>query len=145
MKPRGGALEIDDDHVILVGEPIGRQSDIGSASGTHLHFEVAAIPPGTSPPFSELGGFISNSAWNRVTVVCFSDGDLEPAVRSVAAPLRVGDLGLPLAINCTHSRWSARGGRFEERVGPKLLQSVARIERSYGVMFPSEERRFDDS
>ena len=61
--------------VILVGQAIGRQSDIGSASGTHLHFEVAAIPAGTSPPFSELGGFISDSSWNRVTVVCFSDGD----------------------------------------------------------------------
>ena len=61
--------------VIFVGQAIGRQSDIGFASGTHLHFEVAAIPPGTSPPFSELGGFISDPAWNRVTVVCFSDGD----------------------------------------------------------------------
>ena len=60
---------------ILVGQAIGRQSDIGSAGGTHLHFEVAAIPPGTSPPFSELGGFIGDSSWNRVTVVCFSDGD----------------------------------------------------------------------
>lgn len=60
---------------ILVGQAIGRQSDIGSAGGTHLHFEVAAIPPGTSPPFSELGGFIADSSWNRVTVVCFSDGD----------------------------------------------------------------------
>ena len=61
--------------VILVGQAIGRQSDVGSAGGSHLHFEVAAIPAGTTPPFSELGGFISNSAWNRVTVVCFSDGD----------------------------------------------------------------------
>ena len=51
------------------------QSDIGSATGKHLHFEVAAIPAGTSPPFSQLGGFISNGSWNRVTVVCFSDGD----------------------------------------------------------------------
>ena len=74
---QGGMLgfgwKVDD--VILVGQPIGRQSDIGSATGTHLHFEVAAIPAGTSPPFSQLGGFISNSSWNRVTVVCFSDGD----------------------------------------------------------------------
>lgn len=61
--------------VILVGQAIGRQSDIGSAGGSHLHFEVAAIPPGTTPPFSELGGFIANPAWNRVTVVCFIDGD----------------------------------------------------------------------
>lgn len=60
---------------ILVGEPIGVQSDVGSAGGPHLHFEVAAIPPGSpTPPFSTLGGFI-NSAWNVVTVVCFSDGD----------------------------------------------------------------------
>lgn len=76
--------------------------------------------------------------------LCFSEGELNPAIRSVAAPLRVGDLGLPLAINCTHSRWSARAGGFEERVGPRLLQTVARIERSYGVMFPSE-RHIDDS
>jgi murein DD-endopeptidase MepM/ murein hydrolase activator NlpD len=60
---------------IYVGEAIGFQSDIGSAGGTHLHFEVAAIPPGTDPPVSDLGGFISDPAWNRVTVVCFSDGD----------------------------------------------------------------------
>ena len=71
--PDGFGWEVGD--IILVGQAIGRQSDIGSATGTHLHFEVAAIPPGTSPPFSELGGFISNSSWNRVTVVCFSDGD----------------------------------------------------------------------
>jgi murein DD-endopeptidase MepM/ murein hydrolase activator NlpD len=69
----GFGWEVDD--VILVGQAIGRQSDIGSAGGTHLHFEVALIPPGTTPPFSALGGFISDSSWNRVTVVCFSDGD----------------------------------------------------------------------
>jgi murein DD-endopeptidase MepM/ murein hydrolase activator NlpD len=72
-EPLGFGWEEGD--TILVGQPIGRQSDIGSAGGTHLHFEVAAIPPGTTPPFSELGGFISNGSWNRVTVVCFSDGD----------------------------------------------------------------------
>ena len=79
---------------ILVGQAIGLQSDIGSAGGTHLHFEVAAVPPATSdhdndpttPPdpfgenggpgfISRLGGFISSSSWNVVTVVCFSDGD----------------------------------------------------------------------
>jgi murein DD-endopeptidase MepM/ murein hydrolase activator NlpD len=71
--PLGFGWQVGD--VIFVGQAIGRQSDIGSASGTHLHFEVAAIPPGTSPPFSDLGGFIGDSSWNRVTVVCFSDGD----------------------------------------------------------------------
>ena len=72
-EPDGFGWQVGD--VILVGQPIGRQSDIGSATGTHLHFEVAAIPPGTSPPFSTLGGFIADPAWNRVTVVCFIDGD----------------------------------------------------------------------
>ena len=79
---------------ILVGQAIGFQSDIGSATGTHLHFEVAAIPPSiadpdndpTTPPdpfgenggtafISRSGGFITSSSWNVVTVVCFSDGD----------------------------------------------------------------------
>ena len=60
---------------ILVGQGIGFQSDIGSAGGSHLHFEVAAVPDGApNPPFTQLGGFVSNS-WNVVTVVCFSDGD----------------------------------------------------------------------
>jgi hypothetical protein len=71
-EPLGFGWDVGD--TILVGQPIGRQSDIGSASGTHLHFEVAAIPAGTSPPFSQLGGF-TDASWNRVTVVCFSDGD----------------------------------------------------------------------
>jgi murein DD-endopeptidase MepM/ murein hydrolase activator NlpD len=70
--PLGFGWQVGD--VILVGEALGRQSDIGSASGSHLHFEVAAIPPGTEPPFSELGGF-TEEAYNRVTKVCFSDGD----------------------------------------------------------------------
>lgn len=79
---------------IFVGQAIGLQSDIGSATGTHLHFETAAIPPAisdhdndpTTPPdpfgenggpgfISRSGGFIDSSSWNVVTVVCFSDGD----------------------------------------------------------------------
>ena len=60
---------------IFVGQALGTQSDVGSASGSHLHFEVAAVPAGApNPPFSALGGFV-NSGWNVVTVVCFSDGD----------------------------------------------------------------------
>jgi hypothetical protein len=63
------------DDTILVGQAIGAQSDVGSADGSHLHFEVAAIPADApSPPFSTLGGFV-DSDWNVVTVVCFSDGD----------------------------------------------------------------------
>ncbi len=64
---------------ILVGQALGAQSDVGSASGSHLHHEVAAIPdseancPGDCP-FSALGGFV-NSSWNVVARVCFSNGD----------------------------------------------------------------------
>ena len=71
--PAGNGWQVGD--VILVGEAIGRQSDIGSADGSHLHHEVALIPPGTTPPFSDLGGFINDPAWNRVARVCFADGD----------------------------------------------------------------------
>lgn len=61
--------------VVLVGQALGLQSDIGSASGSHLHFEVAAIPASAgAQPFSTKGGFV-NAAWNVVAVVCFSDGD----------------------------------------------------------------------
>jgi hypothetical protein len=61
---------------IFVGQALGYQSDVGSAGGSHLHFEVAAVPPGSpARPFSDLGGFIDSSSWNVVTVVCFSDGD----------------------------------------------------------------------
>jgi murein DD-endopeptidase MepM/ murein hydrolase activator NlpD len=70
--PLGFGWQVGD--TILVGQAIGRQSDIGSAGGSHLHFEVAAIPAGTDPPFSNLGGF-TDPNFNRVTVVCFSDGD----------------------------------------------------------------------
>jgi hypothetical protein len=60
---------------IFVGQTIGNEGDVGSASGPHLHFEVAAVPPGSgTTPFSMLGGFVPNS-WNVVTVVCFADGD----------------------------------------------------------------------
>ena len=73
--PFGNGWQVGD--TIQVGQAIGFQSDIGSASGSHLHFEVAAIPASApSPPFSQLGGFVSNS-WNVVTVVCFSDGDTD--------------------------------------------------------------------
>jgi len=59
---------------IYVGETIGLESDVGAATGPHLHFEVA-IPndPNDPTPFSTLGGFIQGV--NVVTVVCFSDGD----------------------------------------------------------------------
>jgi murein DD-endopeptidase MepM/ murein hydrolase activator NlpD len=58
---------------ILVGQALGLQSDVGSASGSHLHFEVAAIPDSApDPPFSALGGFIEPS-WNVVTFVCFGE------------------------------------------------------------------------
>ena len=80
---------------IFVGQAIGIQSDIGAVGiGPHVHFEVAAIPPAIADPdndpatppdpfgedggtafISRLGGFIDDSAWNVVTVVCFSDGD----------------------------------------------------------------------
>lgn len=74
--PLGFGWQVGD--VILVGQAIGRQSDIGSADGSHLHFEVAAVPAGAAlPPFSALGGFIDDPAWNVVTVVCFSDGDTD--------------------------------------------------------------------
>jgi murein DD-endopeptidase MepM/ murein hydrolase activator NlpD len=73
--PDGFGWQVGD--TILVGQAIGRESDIGSAGGPHLHFEVAAVPPGSpTPPFSLLGGFVSNS-WNVVTQVCFSDGDAD--------------------------------------------------------------------
>jgi murein DD-endopeptidase MepM/ murein hydrolase activator NlpD len=63
---------------ILVGQPIGLMSDVGAATGPHLHFEVA-VPsdPNDITPFSELGGFIQGS--NVVTFVCdiqsIGDGD----------------------------------------------------------------------
>lgn len=73
-----GSVSIDNGwqvgDTILVGQPLGFQSDIGSASGTHLHFEIAAIPDGApNPPFSALGGFVSSS-WNVVTRICSNDG-----------------------------------------------------------------------
>jgi murein DD-endopeptidase MepM/ murein hydrolase activator NlpD len=73
--PFGNGWQVGD--TILVGQAIGFQSDIGSAGGSHLHFEVAAVPPGSpNPPFSQLGGFVNN-AWNVVTVVCFLNGDTD--------------------------------------------------------------------
>jgi murein DD-endopeptidase MepM/ murein hydrolase activator NlpD len=60
---------------ILAGEALGTQSDVGSADGPHLHFEVAVpTDPNDDSPFSDLGGFVPG-AWNVVTRVCFTDGD----------------------------------------------------------------------
>lgn len=71
--PDGFGWSVGD--TVLVGQALGLQSDIGSASGTHLHFEVAAIPASApEQPFSTKGGFI-DASWNVVTVVCFADGD----------------------------------------------------------------------
>jgi murein DD-endopeptidase MepM/ murein hydrolase activator NlpD len=61
--------------VILVGQVIGLQGDVGSASGPHLHHEVAVpTDPTNLAPFSTLGGFVPG-AWNVVANVCFTDGD----------------------------------------------------------------------
>lgn len=60
---------------IFVGQVLGTEGDVGAASGSHLHHEVAAVPPGSgTTPFSTLGGFVSSS-WNVVPIVCFVDGD----------------------------------------------------------------------
>ncbi len=52
---------------ICAGTPIGIESDIGCASGPHLHFEVA-IPNNLSNPFDTVGGFINGI--NLVPVIC---------------------------------------------------------------------------
>ena len=60
---------------ILVGQALGLQGDVGAASGSHLHLEVAVpTDPTDTMPFSQNGGFVPN-AWNVVSTVCFSDGD----------------------------------------------------------------------
>lgn len=61
---------------IQAGQVLGREGDVGSASGPHLHFEVAfPTDPNDIEPFRVIGGFIDNNAWNRVTFVCFANGD----------------------------------------------------------------------
>lgn len=55
---------------VLVGQVLGLQGDVGSASGPHVHFEVADVPPGSSGAPSNSDGFVQN-AWNVVTQVCF--------------------------------------------------------------------------
>jgi len=54
---------------VLAGTMLGIQSDVGFASGEHLHFEVG-IPndPTDDTPFSTLGGFIQGV--NVVPVIC---------------------------------------------------------------------------
>ena len=73
--------------VVHVGQPLGVEGDVGSASGPHLHFEVA-VPsdPNDDTPFSEQGGFITGT--NRVTVVCDlpAPGYYEDGVTLTAAP-----------------------------------------------------------
>ena len=76
-----GSVTIDNNwsvgDTIFVGDALGTEGDVGSASGPHLHHEIAAIPANaSSPPFSTLGGFISSS-WNVVAIVCFQDGDAD--------------------------------------------------------------------
>jgi murein DD-endopeptidase MepM/ murein hydrolase activator NlpD len=57
---------------ILVGQALGLQGEVGAATGPHLHFEVAEIPPGDPDTPSNTNGFVANS-FNRVTQVCFGD------------------------------------------------------------------------
>ena len=77
--PETGSVTIDFGwsvgDTILVGQPLGFEGKVGAANGSHLHFEVAAVPPGSgTTPFSTLGGFVP-SGWNVVAQVCFVDGD----------------------------------------------------------------------
>ena len=66
---------------INVGEVLGTESDVGAASGPHLHHEVAVPSDPDDPmPFGMDGGFISGS--NVVAFVCdigapnlYTDGD----------------------------------------------------------------------
>ena len=59
---------------IDAGDVLGTEDDIGFASGTHLHWEVA-VPsdPSDDTPFSELGGFIQGT--NSAALICDIAGD----------------------------------------------------------------------
>ena len=54
---------------VLAGTQLGQQSDVGAATGDHLHFEVGIPNDPTDPtPFTELGGFLQGV--NIVPVIC---------------------------------------------------------------------------
>ena len=74
-----GTVSIDNSwsvgDTILVGQPLGLEGNVGAASGSHLHHEVAIFTdPNDLTPFTTLGGFLQGGV-NVVATVCFLDGD----------------------------------------------------------------------
>ncbi|MGE0550941.1 MAG: peptidoglycan DD-metalloendopeptidase family protein [Kofleriaceae bacterium] len=58
---------------VTAGQFLGIESDIGCASGDHLHFEVG-VPTDPSDPINPVGGYIKGT--NRVPKVCGIEGQL---------------------------------------------------------------------
>ena len=68
---------------VVAGQLIGIESDVGCASGDHVHFEVA-VPDDPSDPINPVGGYIKGS--NRVPRVCGISGQLYVAGTTYTVP-----------------------------------------------------------
>jgi hypothetical protein len=58
--------------IVFAGQPLGVESDVGQASGDHLHFEVAV--PNDSANALDSGGYIRGD--NRIPQICGVDGNV---------------------------------------------------------------------
>lgn len=58
---------------VSAGTYLGDEDDVGSASGIHLHFEVA-VPTNNVTPFDHPGGFING--YNLIPTICGATGSI---------------------------------------------------------------------
>ena len=74
--------------LVLAGDPLGNEGDVGCATGVHLHFEVAYPTTTQVPPYNPAGGgMIEGNAINRIPVICdIADNIFVEDENYIAAP-----------------------------------------------------------
>jgi hypothetical protein len=84
--------------LVLPGQFLGFESDVGRACGTHLHFEVGVVDDPNNPLHPGNGGFIAGT--NRIPRFCGTQPQVLEAGSTVTA-VQCGNL-----LNCVQSSFS---------------------------------------
>ncbi len=81
----------------------------------------------------DMAHFKRDRAFFEANGYCLSTGDWKAEVHAIAAPLRLPDNELRVAMNCTLSVQRRETKTLEHDVSPMLLETVSRIEATYGM------------